>query len=505
MRRIQWGRMERKIWILAVGVLAGLWTPGSAYPAQTLRLVRIGTAEPRGLAQRLTEAGFDVLPVGAGHACEVIVSEAELETLRLGGLAPEVIVAGQPFRDIQAGPLSIQAVPSGYPELEQILAQLHAAEDDFPALCKVVDLTETYGTAPTFEGRHLFALKISDRVAQEEDEPAFLLVGAHHAREVVTPVIALYAVEQLTQGYGVDPNITALVDEYEIWVAPVWNPDGYEHVFRTDNFWRKNRRVFSPGAGVGVDLNRNYPVGWDAGCGGGTVPMSETYRGPAPASEAETQTMIAFGRDRRFAKVADLHSWAREVRYATGCLFHPFLAFLSAEAARLAVLADYGTSLSCCTGGDIHFHMTNYGSHAFVWETHGSFQPSYTSARQEAARVFPSVLALLQRPASLCGHVTDALTGKPLAATLTYIGVPFANGETNGSDARWGRYQAFLPDGAHLLKFTAAGYHPQYYRIKVDPAGRLLDVPMVPVSGGSGPPRDQDPAGPDAGLMSAIR
>jgi predicted deacylase len=205
---------------------------------------------------------------------------------------------------------------------------------------------------------------ISDRVTEGEDEPAFLLVGAHHAREIVTPVIALYAVERLTQGYGTDPNITALIDEYEIWVAPVWNPDGYEHVFRTDNFWRKNRRVFSPGDGVGVDLNRNYPVGWDAVCGGGTATTSETYRGPEPASEAETQTMIAFGRDRRFAKVADLHSAAREVRYASGCLFHPFLAFLSAWNAP-GVRADWKT-LSCCGSGDIHFHNDHHCTMLFL-------------------------------------------------------------------------------------------------------------------------------------------
>jgi hypothetical protein len=258
-------------------------------------------------------------------------------------------------------------------------------------------------------------------------------------------------------------------------------------VFRTDNFWRKNRRVFSPDAGVGVDLNRNYPFAWDAVCGGSTSTTSETYRGPEPASEAETQTMIAFGRDRRFAKVADLHSAAREVRYATGCLFHPFLAFLSSEAAHLAAFADYRTGLSCCTGGDIHFHMANYGSHAFLWETHSSFQPSYASARQEAARVLPSVMALLQRPVPLSGHVTDIVTGKPVAATLTYIGVPFANGETNGSDERWGRYHAFLPAGAHILKFTAEGYYPRYYRIKVGPGGgQVINIPMIPVSGDRG-------------------
>jgi hypothetical protein len=474
--------MTNKVSILAVGVLVCLGPGGKVCPAGTLSLVRIESLRAPALAQQLADAGFDVLPTAeAQQACEVIVSDVELKALRDRGLDPQIVTVGRPFRDLQARQLSIQAVPSGYPDLEEILAQLRAAEGNFPALCKVVDLTETYGTPPTFEGRHLLAVKISDHVTQDEDEPAFLLVGAHHAREIVTPVIALHVIEQLTQRYGLDPTITALVDEYEIWVAPVWNPDGYEYVFGTDHFWRKNRRVFAPGAGVGVDLNRNYPFGWDAVCGGDTTTAWETYRGPAPASEAETQTMIAFGRDRRFAKVADLHSAAREVRYANGCLFHPFLSFLAAEAAYLAAPARYAPGLSCCTGGNIHFHMANYGSHAFLWETHFAFQPGYAGARDEAARVFPSILALLQRPISLSGHVRDVLTGRPVVATLSYVGVPFENGETNGSDARWGRYHAFLPSGVHALEFAAEGYLSQFCAIKVGPSSsQIVDVPMIP-------------------------
>jgi len=60
--------------------------------------------------------------------------------------------------------------------------------------------------------------------------------------------------EQLFAGYGIDPAITAVVDEHEIWVVPVWNPDGYDYVFSTDNLWRRNRRPVD--GAVGVDLNR---------------------------------------------------------------------------------------------------------------------------------------------------------------------------------------------------------------------------------------------------------
>ena len=453
-------------------------------PASSLMCVRIKHPSPHHLAQRLIEAGFDV-PAGGitEDYIEAIVSDAELEVLKQKGLEPQIIKVGRPFRDIQNERLSLMAVPSGYPDLAQIQAQMDAVEANFPSICRAIDLTEKYETPATFEGRHIVAMKISDHVDQDEDEPTFLLVGAHHSREVVTPVIALYAIEQFTQQYGLDPTITKLVDEYEIWIAPVWNPDGYEYVFTTDNYWRKNRRIFSNG--IGVDLNRNYPFGWDAICGGSAIMIaSQTYRGPEAASEPETQTMIAFGRDRHFAKVADLHSYARQVRYGNGCLPHPFMSFMASEANDLAAIADYQVARSCCTGGDIHFHTANYGSHAFLWETHQSFQPSYTSARIEAIRVFPSLLALLERPICLSGHVTDALTGEAVAATINYLDVNFENGETNGSDERWGRYHAFMPLGTYHLEFTANGYFPQSRTVEVDTNfPQILDIDMVPSVG----------------------
>lgn len=55
-------------------------------------------------------------------------------------------------------------------------------------------------------------------------------------------------------------------------------------------------------------------------CSGSTYKYSEVYRGEYPASEPETQTMIAFQEDRKFVKVIDLHSYAEEVRPGYGNL-----------------------------------------------------------------------------------------------------------------------------------------------------------------------------------------
>src|SRR5213078_5320288 len=214
------------------------------------------------------------------------------------------------------------AVPATYRDLDAIVNRMYEIAAANPAIAQVVDVTATYGTPPTFEGRHLFALKISDNVAVDEDEPAVLIVSTHHAREIVAPVIALDAAERLTSGYRIDPRVTAAVDDHEIWIAPVWNPDGYNYVFTVDNLWRKNRRIFP--TGVGVDQNRNYPLGWGSPCPGSISVSSETYKGPAPASEAETQTMMIWSEHERFAKVIDYHSYGREVLYSYRCLGHPF-------------------------------------------------------------------------------------------------------------------------------------------------------------------------------------
>ncbi|UCF15020.1 MAG: carboxypeptidase regulatory-like domain-containing protein [Phycisphaerales bacterium] len=467
-------------------VIAGFFVcvcTGSAVttPDRALTHVAIETPDSPTVAEQLTLACFDVLEGSITEGrFELIVSDEELKALVDKGLEPEIIAVSRPFRQIQAERPAVLAVPSHYPELAEIIADMNSAQTDYPEICRLVDLTETYGVPGTFEGRHLFAVKISDNVVEDEDEPAYLMVCEHHAREIVTPVVGLYAIEQFTTRYGVDPEITALVDEYEIWIAPVWNPDGYEYVFNVNNMWRKNRRVFQEG--VGVDLNRNYPFGWDAPCGGSTDVTSSVYRGPEPGSEAETQTMIAFANDRDFAKVADYHSSGQQVRYGYGCLGYPFDSFLVSEALDLAdSVPGYTTTRSCCTAGDIHFQMAVRASHAFLWETHTQFQPTYASARAEAALVLPGVVSFLRRPIPLSGHVTDAYTGQPVSASITYVGINFENGETNNSNERFGRYDAFLPDGTYTLEFSAMGYLTQSHVVDVDASSAaILDVALVP-------------------------
>jgi len=378
---------------------------------ETSTHIRIDNSNAQTLSLKLESDGFDVLGRSITEtSLELIVSPSELSYLREQRYDPVVLAKGRPFKEIQAEHTpNFLPPPPDYLDLSQIYNQMTAAATAYPSICQMVDITTKYSVPPTYENRHLYALKISDNVTQDEDEPTFLMVSCHHAREIVTPVIALYAIDQFTTEYGSDPDITTLVDEYEIWIAPVWNPDGYEYVFNVDNMWRKNR--FPPD---GVDQNRNYPFGWYSSCSGSTDPYSQTYKGSCPASEAETQTMIAFSNDRHFAKVLDYHSYGREVLWGYDCSSHPFASFFQSEAISLSTAAGYSGSNRppSAEGEHYQWQIAMNGSYANLMETHTSFQPSYTSAQAEAALVWPGTLWMLERPISLSGHVKDSVTGE---------------------------------------------------------------------------------------------
>ncbi len=478
------GMRRRWCWFLGLlsGLVAGLGVQALAAPLNRVELNLPGAPE---LARHLEGLGWDVLEGQAAlDRLELVVTPDQLTQLEEQGYAPRILEVGRPFAAIQAERQAAGGVPPGYLDLDGVLNAMTAAATTYPAICQLVDLTAEFGLPTTYEGRHLYAVKISDQVATDEDEPTALIVSAHHCRELVTPVIALHAIDQLTSGYGVDPAITQVVDAHEIWIAPVWNPDGYVHVFTAENLWRKNRRVFQ--TAIGVDLNRNYPLGWDSACAGSTNPSSLTYRGPAPSSEMETVTMIALSQHERFAKVIDYHSSGREVLHGYGCLNHPLDSYLETEAIALAGASGYLGSHRppTATGEHFEWQLATYGAHAFLVETHDQFQPDYSSATAEAAQVWPGILWMLEHPTPLWGHVTDQATGLPVSATFVVAGLNYEEGEVASSNPVTGRYHAFLPAASYTVTFGAPGYHDHVATgVEIVAGSSLeLDVALVPIT-----------------------
>ncbi|MEO6711673.1 MAG: M14 family zinc carboxypeptidase, partial [Planctomycetota bacterium] len=410
--------------ILGLGLL--LAASAQAQEPSSLR-VQVASPQPEVLAGELESQGFDVIEGSvAAASLELVVSPQSFAWLKSQHLSPTVLEIGRPYYRIQAeagGGAGV--VPVGYPDGAQILTEMTLAASNHPSICQLVDLTQRYGTPATVQGRHLYALKISDNVLVEEDEPASLILCGSHCRELATMVIGLDTIARLTSQYGIDPGLTALVDAEEIWVLPNANPDGYDYVFTSNNLWRKNRHVFANG--TGVDLNRNYPFGWSSACAGSTNASSDTYKGPSAGSEAEVATVLALQNDRRFAKILDYHSAGQETLYGYVCWTHPWGSFLAAEASAISFASGYGGNIRVpsAQGEEWQTPLASTGSYAFLTEVGTSFQPSYATAQATAAQVFPGTKLVLQRPISLSGHVLDACTGASLAATIDHPGAAF--------------------------------------------------------------------------------
>ena len=196
-----------------------------------------------------------------------------------------------------------------YKTFAEINAYIDTLVASYPALVTKL----TIGT--TLQGRTVYGMKITSSVGGGT-KPAVMFNGCQHAREWISPMTNMFIADQLIQTYGTDPDATAILDDLIVYVIPVVNADGYEYT-QSVRLWRKNRRNNGDGT-FGVDLNRNWPFAWGgAGSDGNT--SSETYRGTAPASEPETQFMMAFclAHPEIVAHI-DFHSYGQLILYPYG-------------------------------------------------------------------------------------------------------------------------------------------------------------------------------------------
>eukprot|EP00656_Telonema_subtile_P010317 TRINITY_DN14950_c0_g1_i1.p1 TRINITY_DN14950_c0_g1~~TRINITY_DN14950_c0_g1_i1.p1 ORF type:complete len:495 (+),score=134.03 TRINITY_DN14950_c0_g1_i1:194-1678(+) len=345
-----------------------------------------------------------------------------------------------------------QFASDGYHHPDDLKSEFDKLASRYPDVAQVVDLTKQLKAPTTVNGKSIFALKVSDNVQKDEDQPNALIVSNHHARELITPELTLRAAQSLLEEYHKgDDQAKGIVNGNQVYFVWTMNPDSLQEVWEGNPWIRKNTN--------GVDLNRNYAVGWDLECGGAKNPDSESYRGPHPFSEPETRTMKMLQKDRNFAKVLDIHSYAKQVRINYGCVDLPSTVHdLFMEHARTVGSAmNYDAAQSCCMGGDIHFAYKQHGSLAFLVEAGGDgFQPGSSQREAILKDMVPGFKQFLGIPISVSGRVTlkpkDGSKPAPLAgAELSVPALKFRLGEVSVTSST-GRYHLWLPEGTFKVK-----------------------------------------------------
>jgi len=194
---------------------------------------------------------------------------------------------------VAPGPAAAAGEPPGY-EYLHTYAEMKEGID--AAVAAHPDIAASFSMGVSYEGRQIWGIKISDNVATDEDEPEVFINAQMHARERSSGELAMYLIDLLTSGYGVDGRVTDIVDGREIWIVPMVNPDGAEYDMSDGVFrhWRKNRQPIPGSSAVGVDLNRQFGFKW-ACCGGASNdPFADKYRGPEPWFAPETRAYRDF-------------------------------------------------------------------------------------------------------------------------------------------------------------------------------------------------------------------
>ncbi|XP_060545340.1 carboxypeptidase A2 [Pantherophis guttatus] len=196
-----------------------------------------------------------------------------------------------------------------YHNLDAIYRAMDDIVTEHPEIVSKLQIGKTY------ENRPMFVLKFS---TGGNRRPAIWIDAGIHAREWVSQATALWTAKKIASDFGKDPSLTSLLNQMDIFLLVVANPDGYVYSHTTNRMWRKTRSRIPGSQCVGVDPNRN----WDAGFGGpgaSNDPCSDSYRGPSANSEVEVRSMVDFvKRHGNIKAFISIHSYSQFLMYPYG-------------------------------------------------------------------------------------------------------------------------------------------------------------------------------------------
>jgi hypothetical protein len=331
---------------------------------QKAQLVRVATANLQ-RKNELTRLGLDLTEHGGpGFVEAVLYGPADAAKLVDNNFAYTIEVpdlAAQARRDRAADAqfstaVAASAFPSGrtaYRRLFDYSEDMKRLAREHPDLVRPITLNHA-----TYEGRPVEGIEIATNPTARDGRPVFLQMGVHHAREWPSGEHAMEWAYELVLGYRRgDARVRDLVSRTRTIVVPIVNPDGFntsreagelygngsgaatdldgngevdDNEFlvaassHPNEYRRKNCRfpagppagncagVDTGVVGHGVDPNRNYGAFWGGGGSSGDF-FTQTYRGPAPFSEPESQNVRELVASRQVTTLITNHTFSNLV------------------------------------------------------------------------------------------------------------------------------------------------------------------------------------------------
>ena len=328
------------------------------------------------------------------------------------------------------------SVLDAYHTYQQIIDLADSLAGAFPTICKKI----IFGYS--VQNRQCAALKISDNVDVDEPEAEVMFDGGIHGDEIGGSENVIRFARDLCLKYGVEPAITNLINNREIWLYLMVNPDG------RFNMSRYNAN--------GVDLNRDWFYMWDAWGGS-----------PGACSQIESKNLRSCMYSNQFVVHTTYHSGTEFISYPWS--YRPDSPLDVSHINQLAALYSsvsgyanlpYGSGYNgmyAINGSTKDGNYGTMGSISWSIEISNSKQPPPSQIMQYYNWNYPSMVALIQYSGyGLEGVVTDVITGNPVTAAV------FTNNYyPTYTDPTAGDYHKYVLPGTYSITVVANGYQSQ--------------------------------------------
>ncbi|MBS4055782.1 MAG: T9SS type A sorting domain-containing protein [Bacteroidales bacterium] len=364
-----------------------------------------------------------------------------------------------------------------YPTYEAYVSQMNAFAANYPDLCSL------HTIANLSSGRQLLAIHINPN-PDAGGKPEFLYTSSIHGDELTGYIISLRLIDYLLSNYGSDPMVTNLVENIDIWINPLANPDG-TYAGGNSTVWGATR-----GNHNGIDMNRNYPDPQD-----GPHPDGEQY-------QTETTAFMDFATQRNFVMSANFHGgaevanypWDTWVRRHADDEWWNYVSRGFADTIHAHAVAGYFTDLD------------NGVTNGYDWYEVDGGRQDYMNYFQQCREETMEISAIKTiAPASLPAHwnynyrswlnfmeqtlfgfrgiVTDSVTGLPIVAKVQVVDHDLDNSFVY-SALPAGNYHRPIKAGTYDLVFSADGYYPKTITglVAVDRQSTTRNVALVPGS-----------------------
>ncbi len=341
-----------------------------------------------------------------------------------------------------------------YPTYETYIDLMYQFAADHPNICTISSIGQS------IEGRDILVANISDNPGIEEDEPEFFYTGQMHGNELVAFIMLLHLIDYLTENYGSNDRITNIVDNIDIYINPLSNPDG-TYAGGNNTVWNATRNNANS-----IDLNRNYPDPED---------------GPHPDGnewQPETLIMMDYADEQNFVLSSNLHSgiellnypWDTWEQLAADDQWWQDVCHTYADTVHLYAPAGYMDEFdNGVTNGFQWFSMNggrqdymNYFQHCREMTLELSNQKDLPEAQLEPHWNYNRQSFLLYMEECLYGlrGIVTNTSSDPLWAEVTMVNHDIDNSEVF-TDPDVGNYHRMLAPGTYEAKYNAWGYFPQ--------------------------------------------